>query len=143
MNAQEWFERFPELGRMPVFRLRVRLGNLKCFMGHGRCFCAVIQAYEGPETSAGGRNSTHTTLYCSLTFNGWTGFPRESFYVGIPHGHGLDGDYAKAAVMGLFALKPGDTDDEFFADYTPEQLAFVERYGEELSIVARERYGEF
>lgn len=42
----------------------------------------------------------------------------------------------------LFALKPGDTDSDFFADYTPEQLDWVTANGEELSLIALDRYGE-
>ena len=133
MNAQQWFERYPGLGRKPVFTLRVRLGESLC----------TIKAYEGPETSAVGRGTTHTTLYCELRYAGRVLFPRSEFYVGIPHGNCLDSDYAKEAVFSLFALKPGDTDDGFFVHYIPEQLDFVSTYGEELSMIARERYGEF
>lgn len=53
-----------------------------------------------------------------------------------------DGEEAKRAVLTHVALKPGDTDDEFFADYTADQINWVECHGEELSIVAFDRYGE-
>lgn len=67
-------------------------------------------------------------------------FPRESFTVGIPRGHSIDGNYAREAVLSLFALKPGDTDDEFFADYTEAQRSFVEQYGEQIDMIRLERY---
>ena len=53
-----------------------------------------------------------------------------------------DGKQARRGVLSHVAMKPGDTDREFFKDYTPEQIEFVERYGEELSLVAMDRYGE-
>jgi hypothetical protein len=37
-------------------------------------------------------------------------------------------------------MKPGDTDPDYFKDYTPEQIAFVEKYGEELDCVRQFRY---
>lgn len=56
--------------------------------------------------------------------------------------YSCDGDEMKRAVLTHVALKPGDTDAEFFSDYTEEQLNWVECYGEELSLVAFDRYGE-
>ena len=37
-----------------------------------------------------------------------------------------------AGVLAFLSLKPGDTDPEFFEDYTPEQLAFARAEGENL-----------
>jgi hypothetical protein len=37
-------------------------------------------------------------------------------------------------------MRPGDTDDDYFDSYTPEQLAFVEEYGEALGYVRQSRY---
>lgn len=129
-TAQEWFLRYPELARTPVFTLRVALG-------FGRYL--TIRAYEGPVQSPYG----HTTLYCEGRVAGCVLFQRDAFYVGIPAGQSIDGDLAKELVLSLFAMKPGDTDNEFFSHYTEEQLAFVEEHGEWLSLCASERYGEF
>jgi hypothetical protein len=53
-----------------------------------------------------------------------------------------DGDDARRGVLTHVAMKPGDTDRDFFADYSRDQLEWVECYGEELSLVAFDRYGE-
>jgi hypothetical protein len=53
-----------------------------------------------------------------------------------------DGADAKRCVLTHVALKPGDTDVEFFENYTADQLDWVEAHGEELFIVAFDRYGE-
>ncbi len=37
-------------------------------------------------------------------------------------------------------MKPGDTDSDYFANYTSAQLAFASTYGDELSMTAEERY---
>jgi hypothetical protein len=35
--------------------------------------------------------------------------------------------------MGFLTLKPGDTDSDYFAEYTPEQMDYCQRYAESLS----------
>lgn len=131
MNAAEWFERYPDLGKHPVFTLRVTLS------GGQRL---TIRAFEGPVGIHG-----HTTLYCELRQGSMQRkspplFPRECFHVGVPAHQTIDGLDARELVLSLFAMKPGDADDEFFADYTPEQLAFVEAFGEELDFERGRRY---
>lgn len=42
--------------------------------------------------------------------------------------HALDSDDAIRALLGFLTLRPGDTDDEWFACYTPEQRSFSESY---------------
>ena len=143
-----WFARYPELAQRPVFILHLRLGvENGCEVG------CTIRAYEGHTEPTG-----HTRLYCELTYgtrsaaqrSGTRGrhytrkvlFPRAAFYVGTAPHVSIDSDDAKELVLSLFALKPGDTDADFFAHYTPEQLAFVERWGETISMIALDRYGE-
>ena len=47
-------------------------------------------------------------------------------------GFPIDSDKALRSLLGFLTLKPGDTDPEFFADYTEEQRAFCERDAEQL-----------
>lgn len=56
--------------------------------------------------------------------------------------HTVDGDKAVRNVMGWLTLKPGDTDSEYFAKYTPEQLAFCSAHAETLSLEVLDRFGE-
>ena len=46
--------------------------------------------------------------------------------------HGLDSDETILALMNFLCLKPGDTDAEYFEEYTPEQLEFADEHGEAL-----------
>ena len=55
--------------------------------------------------------------------------------------HAIDSDAAVAALLGFLSFKPGDTDPEFFENYTPEQLEFAQQEGEYLSLLAMELEG--
>ena len=52
--------------------------------------------------------------------------------------HADDSDATVAALLGFLSLRPGDTDREHFADYTPEQLEWADQNGEELGLLALE-----
>lgn len=56
--------------------------------------------------------------------------------------HATNSDAAVRNVMGWLTLRPGDTDSEYFAAYTPEQLAFCESHAETLSCEVMYRFGE-
>jgi hypothetical protein len=44
----------------------------------------------------------------------------------------IDSDSCLRSLLGFLTLRPGDTDAEYFEDYTPEQLAFAEGDAEHL-----------
>lgn len=75
-----------------------------------------------------------------LTSQGVTIFEGEDF-AGSPM-HADDADETIAALMGFLTLRPGDTDDEYFDDYTPEQIEYCEQNAEALSIAVYDRFGE-
>ncbi len=45
---------------------------------------------------------------------------------GVSPMHCIDSDDALRGLLVFLTLQPGDTDDEYFASYTPEQMAFAE-----------------
>lgn len=53
-----------------------------------------------------------------------------------------DSDKAVAALMGFLTLRSGDTDSEYFKDYTPVQEAFAAEHAEALSAEVIARFGE-
>jgi hypothetical protein len=57
-------------------------------------------------------------------------------------GDSIDGDNTIRGIMGFLTLKPGDTDDEYFERYTPEQLAYTEQHAEALRLEVMNRFGE-
>jgi hypothetical protein len=84
----------------------------------------------------------HTRLNVRVRQNGQTIFSTGDLWCGIPGQHTLDGKEAKACVLSLVSMKPGDTDREYFEHYTPEQLAWAEKYSDWLTTESLYRYGE-
>lgn len=56
--------------------------------------------------------------------------------------HADDSDETLRSLVGFLTLRPGDTDREYFADYTPEQLALCRSGAEYLSLWADAEFGE-
>lgn len=52
--------------------------------------------------------------------------------------HADDSDESLIALMNFLALKPGDTDKEYFDDYTAIQLDWVGEYSDDLTLCAEE-----
>lgn len=52
--------------------------------------------------------------------------------------YAIDSDRALRSIIFFLTLRPGDTDDEYFKNYTPVQLAWAEEHGEELGLWADE-----
>ena len=74
----------------------------------------TIRAFDTYRTDP---QTGHSYLRCELVFNGKTIFS-DFGPVGIPSHQSIDGEDAKESVVGWFCVKPGDTDQDFFADYT-------------------------
>ena len=55
----------------------------------------------------------------------------------------VDSDETAGSVLGWLTLKPGDTDPDWFAGYTPDQMDFAQTDAEALSYLAMERFGEW
>lgn len=56
--------------------------------------------------------------------------------------HADDSDATVAALLGFLTLRPGDTDREYFEDYTPAQLEFCAQHAEALGAESFYRFGE-
>jgi hypothetical protein len=55
--------------------------------------------------------------------------------------HAIDSDETVAGVLAFLSLKPGDTDAEWFEEYSPAQLAWCLSRAEELSWYVEELEG--
>ena len=94
------------------------------------CFSLRAKSHDGKPilikvVEVGKDFRSHVRLNIEVKVGGKALFPVGQLYVGVPFMHAINGNYAKNLVCECLALKPGDTDAAFFADYTPEQLAFV------------------
>lgn len=67
-------------------------------------------------------------------------FPRGATWCGVPAGTCSDGNKARELVTSLFCMRPGDTDAEYFENYTAEQLAWVQAWAENLGCEREFRY---
>jgi hypothetical protein len=56
--------------------------------------------------------------------------------------HADDSDDTVGALMSFLALRPGDTDADYFESYTADQLAYCEQHAEALGLTADDRFGE-
>ena len=112
-----------------VFTLRVTLGTS----------LVIIDAYDRPAFDR------PWALEVEVRHEGKVIFPRGQLYCGaaaLGERDAQDSDVAKELVMSLVGMKPGDTDRDYFADYTAEQLAWAEAHGEAINL-ERMRLGKF
>ena len=56
--------------------------------------------------------------------------------------HGTDSDATVSSLMCFLTLQPGDTDDEYFEDYTDAQREFCEEHAEALDGEVCARFGD-
>src|SRR5580693_4288120 len=94
----------------------------------------TIHAFDG-----GFQAPNHNRIDVEVRMGGKTVFPRGATYCGLTQGFSVDGIHAKELVLSLIAMKPGDTDNEYFASYTPEQIEFAETFGEDLNMYRLDR----
>ena len=88
--------------------------------------------------TSGWDSAGRVKLTCEVKHGSEVIFPAGQLYCAL---HGTsDGIEAKELVMSLVAMRPGDTDADYFADYTPDQLAWATEHGETLSMERERRY---
>jgi hypothetical protein len=88
--------------------------------------------YAGRGTSQG-----HTIVNYTFTNpQGETIFSGSDFRV--PPIHSCDGIEAAASLLSFLTLRSGDTDSEYFDDYTPAQIEFRDSNAENLSMYVYE-----
>ncbi len=116
-----------------LFLLKVRLSS------HPRDV-ATIQAWDRPSPP---NNSTgHSYIDVEVSHMGQVIFPRGQLYCGVNAYTSTDGEAARALVLSLVAMKPGDTDSDYFQDYTNDQIEWATAHGDEISMVRESRYGD-
>jgi hypothetical protein len=52
--------------------------------------------------------------------------------------HAIDSDATVAGILNFLSLRPGDTDAEYFENYTPKQMSFARNHGEDLACYIEE-----
>lgn len=54
----------------------------------------------------------------------------------------IDSDESLFELLVFLTLRPGDTDPEYFENYTPDQMAFCDAHAEALQMEAIHRFGD-
>lgn len=101
--------------------------------------CVIIRAYDRPQ-SPGDKSTGHNPIDIEVTQAGKTIFARGQLYCAVNRWTTTDGIAARELVLSTVAMKPGDTDADYFADYSPEQLNWAREHGEYLDMVRLDRY---
>ena len=79
-------------------------------------------------------------ISCEVRHGGKVIFPRGQLWGSLPPGRSSDGIAAREHALAMVAIKPGDTDEDFFKDYSPEQLAWLKEYAEHVDMIRSDRY---
>lgn len=101
--------------------------------GHGPSF-TLRMAWTGRCDSAG-----RCVISYRLNSEGRTLF-EGSDYAAHVHDSLETDDSLVEGLMTFLTLRPGDTDEEYFANYTPEQLAFCDAHAETLQCEMGHRF---
>jgi len=89
----------------------------------------ILRTWETGKVDAYGKSQlgyVFSTPTDSILFTG------EDFY--CSRGCSVDSDSAMRSLLGFLTLRPGDTDEEYFANYNAEQLAFANNDAESLQM---------
>lgn len=118
-----------------LFTLRYRLGH------GGRCTVTIHAFHTGCYEP---RGTSRIALRVLLRADGRTRviFPTGQLWYSPGPMHSDDGRESRRVATDMVGMRKGDTDAEYFAGYTEEQLDFADRFGEELTMLAEERYGQ-
>lgn len=102
----------------------------------------VIRTYDANENAPGCWGAAGARINIEVRQGGCTIFPRGTLWINTPRAGtwSLDGDEAREAVLSCVEMRPGDTDEKYFANYTAEQRAWAAHNGEALSCAREWRY---
>lgn len=108
-------------------------------MWHTRATDDRGQTYIGYRLTQAIARRTHTQpKQCPGEYAALVVFEGRDF-AGSPM-HADDSDATVNGLMGFLTLRPGDTDAEYFADYSPAQKEFCEQHAESLSCEVQARF---
>lgn len=106
-------------GRGPVFRLTLWATSARDWRGQ------TVIAYRFESKEVGAKSY-------SVLFEG-------SDFAGSPM-NADDSDSTLYGLLGFLTCKPGDTDSEYFADYTEAQMAFAQAHAETIACMIPEGF---
>jgi hypothetical protein len=96
----------------------------------------IIHAFDANHVDSTGHNG----IEVEVRHAGKTIFPRGQLYCGTSRYVAVDSIAARELVLSLVAMRPGDTDSDYFADYSADQLDWASEHGEIIGAVREYRY---
>jgi hypothetical protein len=96
-----------------------------------------LELHEAPGQAARRMPEGHTPVGYRFFHDGRLIFEGDD--IGVPPDQSLDGDETVRGVLGFLALRPGDVEAEYFAGYTPSQVAWRDLHAEDLQALLTER----
>jgi hypothetical protein len=122
-------------GQGPAFKLELYSGDFGRFpTGQERMGYRLTQIDAGPGCGLG----LPCGPQCERRHMPLVLFEATDF--GRAPGNTEDGNATVESIMSFLTLRPGDTDEDYFKDYTPEQLAFAEQHAETLQCEVQALY---
>ena len=100
----------------------------------------TLQTWDTGQTIMDGKNRLAYRLSSHEDGNTDVLFDGSDF--GCSPCHAIDSDDTCAGIMGFLTLRPGDTDPEYFEDYTEAQLEYADQHAETLGWESICRFGE-
>lgn len=119
---------------MTTYIRRVRLTPYRKGMGPTFTLTLLDSRFDGRRDRVSYRLTTRETNGEEKTLFEGDDFSPSPLYA-------IDSDEAVADLMGFLTLRPGDTDREYFDNYTPEQLAYCSQHAEALGYESVCRFG--
>lgn len=101
-----------------------------------------LSLFDVHATDSAGRHGVGYRLTCKRNGESMVLFDCQDAQGAAFGHHSVDGDEAVKNVMGWLTLKPGDTDSDYFKDYTATQLEYCRSYAEALAVEVYARFGE-
>lgn len=124
-----------------LFRMRIALTHKSFEARPVACISAWDANVQDPQTG-------HHRIDVALTLR-WTEdgvrkslkvWKRGETWCAVNRWTSVDGKEARELVLSLFGMKPGDTDSDYFAGWTKEQLAFASAWADTLSCEREARF---
>lgn len=116
-----------------LFTLRLQL-----FRADLKRALVIVKAFDRPAPQD--NRMGHSWIDIEVRHEGRVIFPRGSLYCAVNAWTSTDGVAARELVLSTVGMRPDDADREYFASYTPEQLAWAEEFGEAISCEREVRY---
>lgn len=116
-----------------LFTLRLQL-----FRADLKRALIIVKAYDRAPPAHNPHG--HSWIDLEVRHEGRVIFPRGALYCAVNAWTSTDGIAARELALSTVGMMPEYADDEYFAGYTPEQIAWATEFGEAINLEREARY---